>query len=64
MFPQLGDKFYEQFDDPARAYSNLPSLYQFYLDNPDHPAPDKDDMNHIVYAYNLASQQRKDNGHG
>jgi len=62
LFPvDINDKFYQQFDDPHRAWSNLPSLYRFYLDNPDYPEPIKGEMNYMTYAYNLALKTRYNN---
>lgn len=49
------DPFYRKFDDPLRAYSNLPGLYKFYLENPDTPRPN-DSIDHINYAWDKAHE--------
>jgi len=54
QFPKYpDDPFYQKFSDPLRAYSNLPGLYAFYLDNPCHQVGDCD---HINYARSLADE--------
>lgn len=56
LFPDKpNDPFYQQFDDPLRAYSNLPGLYKYYRRYPDNRYNEKDQMDHVLYARRLAS---------
>lgn len=56
MFPKYpDDPFYQSFDDSARAHSNLPALYAFYLEN---PSSDESDIDHITYAIDLSNFHR------
>ena len=56
MFPKnINDPFYQQFDDPHRAYSNLPALYSAYLVE---PCDKRHDLDHVTYARALAAQHR------
>lgn len=55
IFPDYpNDPFYQQFDDPLRAYNNLPSLYNFYLIYPDDRYNEPSQLDHILYARRLA----------
>lgn len=52
--PHPWDEFYKQFADPLRAYSNLPSAYAYYLENP------RDTffgIDHTDYAIRLANAE-------
>jgi len=54
MFPVYpNDEFYKQFDDPLRAFSNLPALYSAYLVD---PCDKRHECDHITYARALAAQ--------
>lgn len=56
MFPkEPNHEFYKKFSDPLRAYNNLPTLYKYYVNNPD-KEPDKglDVPDHVHFAYEYA----------
>lgn len=54
IFPKFpADDFYKQFDDPLRAFWNLPGLYNFYLEN---PCNERSEIDHINYARALADK--------
>ncbi len=48
------DPFYRQFDDPLRAYNNLPGLYRYYLTHPDKRLNEPNQMDYVLYARRLA----------
>lgn len=55
-FPQEPNhEFYKQFDDPQRAYSNLPALVKYYRENPDIPRPEGE-LDHIPHAWDKAHE--------
>lgn len=53
IFPPMQDKFYQQFDDPDRAFNNLPALVKLYTSNPNLPFPNSD-SSHIDFAWKVA----------
>ena len=53
-FPrEPNDEFYKQFDDPARAYSNMPSAYAYALEN---PTTAECELDYINYVRKLATE--------
>jgi len=62
-YPRLpADPFYQQFADPARAYSNLPAMEQFYHAHSDlTPSALAEDFIHYAFrqAHSLATPGMK-----
>ena len=48
--PEPNNVFYQRFNDPQRAYSNLPALYVFYLNHLDLELPEGVE-DYTKYAY-------------
>lgn len=57
IFPvNINDPFYKKFDDPRRAYNNLPALYAYFLE---HPSDEEISViDHVNYARALAASNR------
>lgn len=52
--PTIAD--YNRFNDPHRAYSNYPSLLEFYKNNSDIPKPTGDVEDYVISAWNEAHE--------